>query len=235
MLGSEGMEFIVVAGLSVGAFAAAVAAKSLALNDAVHLVRSRAQQMEKLYPVGYGMAAILGLDETNVTHLVESVFADSQPVFVANINSPRQIVISGAISAMAKVLRLALDRGAHKAELLPVATPSHCVLMKGVARSLRDQMKTIRVENPQAVYISNVNARAIRTGAGVAADLADNIAHGVRWYDTMIVAQELGCELFLETPPGHVLSDLVRENLLGVETCAFSSQSLERCLRLGSH
>ncbi len=229
---AAGLEFTAVAGLSIGAFGAAVAAESIALSDAVRLVRSRAQQMEALYPVGYGLAAIVGLDEKQVTQLVGSVFTAEEPVYVANINAPRQIVIAGAIGAMKKVLSLATAKGAQKTEVLPVATPSHCPLLESVAHSLSEQMKTIRVNNPKVVYISDVNARAVRSGSGVAADLADNIGHSVRWHDATSLAQELGCELFLQAPPGHVLSDLIRENLPGSETCVVSPATLDRCLRL---
>ena len=80
----------------------------------------------------------------------------------------------------------------------------------------------------QFVYVSNVKARAIRSAVGIATDLADNIAHGVRWHDATSVAQELGCQLFLEMPSGHALSDLVRENLSEVEAYPVVSGSIDR-------
>jgi malonate decarboxylase epsilon subunit len=194
----SGLEPVAVAGLSVGAFSAAVAAEAISLLDAVQLVRSRAEQMEKLYPTGYGLAAVVGLNEPQTAKLVASVNSKERPVFVANINAPRQIVIAGEIQGMRAVLRLALESGARKAELLPVATLSHCLLLQPVADSLRAQLQSMKVRDPICVYISNVRARAVRTAAGVAKDLADNIAHGVRWHEATSVAQELGCELFLE-------------------------------------
>jgi malonate transporter len=77
----------------------------------------------------------------------------------------------------------------------------------------------------------NVKARAIRSAAGIATDLADNIAHGVRWHDATSAAQELGCQLFLEMPPGHALSDLVRENLSEVEAYPVVSGSIDRLFK----
>jgi malonate decarboxylase epsilon subunit len=65
------------------------------------------------------------------------------------------------------------------------------------------------------IYVSNINARAMRTAELVASDLANNIAHGVRWHDATTVARELGCNLFLEMPPGHVLTDLAASNEWG--------------------
>jgi malonate decarboxylase epsilon subunit len=75
----------------------------------------------------------------------------------------------------------------------------------------------MQIRDLQFVYVSNVKARTIRSAVGIATALAVNIAHEVRWHDTTSVAQELGCQFLLETPPGHALSDLVRENLSEVE------------------
>jgi malonate decarboxylase epsilon subunit len=223
---------LAVAGLSVGAFSAAVAADSISLSDAVRLVRSRAEQMEQLYPIGYGLSAIVGLTETQVAKLVDAVNTEEHPVFVGNINAPRQIVIAGSNEGMERVLQQARIRGARKAERLDVPVPSHCSLLQPVADSLRIQLQSISVKDPKPIYLANVNARAVRSAQGVARDLADNIAHGVRWHDATTVAYELGCELFLEVPPGHALSDLARENLPGIQAHAIAPGTFDRLLSL---
>ena len=125
-LQQSGLAPLAVAGLSVGAFSAAVAADSISLSDAVRLVRSRAEQMEQLYSVGYGLSAIVGLSETQVAKLVDAASIDEHPVFVGNINAPRQIVIAGSNEGMERVLQQARIRGARKAERLDVPVPSHC-------------------------------------------------------------------------------------------------------------
>jgi malonate decarboxylase epsilon subunit len=227
-----GVQPLAVAGLSVGAFAAAVVAESISLADAVPLVRSRAERMGAMYPVGYGLAAIVGLNEPQVTQIVHTVHSEDKPVFVANINGTKQIVVSGSLAGINDVLHKALALGARKAELLDVPVPSHCPLLQPIADHLHDQLRSMAVHDPQAIYISNVSARAIRTAQGVANDLADNIAHGVRWHDATSVAQELGCELFLELPPGHVLSDLASENLLNIQAHAVTPGNFNRILQL---
>jgi malonate decarboxylase epsilon subunit len=208
-----------------------VVAEALSLSDATKLVRSRAEQMEMMYPSGYGLAALIGLNETQVSGLVKAVSSEAHPVFVGNINAPRQIVIAGSTDGMKEVLSRAVELGARKAELLHVSVPSHCPLLQPIAKSLREQLRSMQIRDPQFVYVSNVKARAIRSAAGIATDLADNIAHGVRWHDATSVAQELGCQLFLEMPPGHVLSDLVRENLPEVEAYPVVSGSIDRLLK----
>jgi malonate decarboxylase epsilon subunit len=221
-----------VAGLSVGAFAAAVVADVLVLRDAVELVRLRAEQMIKLYPAGFGLSAIIGLIESQVAAIVKNVSSDQAPVFVGNINAPRQIVIAGANAAMDRVLDEARGQGASKAVRLHVSVPSHCALLQPVADLLAKRMSSVTLRAPQLTYVGNVNGRAMYTKEAIASDLANNIAHGVRWHDSTVVLQELGCNLFLEMPPGHVLSDLARENLSEVNSIAVDAAVLPRVLRL---
>jgi malonate decarboxylase epsilon subunit len=233
-LQKRGVTCCAVAGLSVGAFAAAVVAEAITLKDAVTLVRSRAEKMEQLYPIGYGMAAIVGLNERQVTSIVDSVHTAATPVFVGNINAPRQIVIAGSREGMQKVLEKAAQQGARKAELLDVSVPSHCPLLSLVADSLRLQLRSMQLKAPKFLYIANVNARAVRSASAVATDLADNIAHGVRWHDATIVARELGCNLFLEMPPGHILTDLAKENVPGISASVVTTDLFRHVLRLAT-
>src|ERR1700677_5014076 len=221
-----------VSGLSVGAFAAAVTAGVLSLRDAVELVRLRAERMMKLYPSGYGLSAIVGLNETQVTKIVQAVTSVQDPVFVGNINAPRQIVIAGSNVAMDQVLEEARRQGARKAVRLNVSVPSHCPLLQPVADLLGKRMSSVKLTTPRMTYVGNVNARATRTKEIIARDLVNNIAHGVRWHDATTVLKELGCDLFLEMPPGHTLSDLAKENLPGINSLPVEARVLPRVLRL---
>jgi malonate decarboxylase epsilon subunit len=81
-----------------------------------------------------------------------------------------------------------------------------------VADQLRERVKGIARIQPRFPYVSNVRGRALRNADAILDDLADNIAHRVRWFDATSVLEELGCDLFLEMPPGHVLTDLARSN-----------------------
>jgi malonate decarboxylase epsilon subunit len=221
-----------VSGLSVGAFGAAVTAGVLSLEDAVELVKLRAEQMMKLYPTGYGLSAIVGLNESQVAKIVQAVTSVKNPVFVGNINAPRQIVIAGSNVAMDRVLDEARREGASKAVRLHVSVPSHCPLLHPVAELLERRMSSMHLKTPQLTYVGNVTARAMRTKEQVARDLVNNIAHGVRWHDATTVLQELGCNLFLEMPPGHILSDLAKENLRSVDAVPVEAGVLTRVLRL---
>ena len=220
----------VVCGLSIGAFAAAVVANVLSLKDAVELVQ-RAERMMELYPTGYGLSAVVGLNEPQVLKIVQAATSEQEPVFIATINAPRQIVIAGSDAGMEWVLDQARQQGAREAERLDVSVPSHCPLLQPVADFLQHRFSSVQVSKPQVTYVGNVNARALRTAELVANDLSTNVARIVRWHDATTVARELGCNLFLEMPPGHVLSDLAKDNLPGVNALAVEKNVLSRVLR----
>ena len=219
-----------VSGLSVGAFAAAVIADVLTLRDGLELVQLRAREMEKLFPRGYGLSAIVGLTESQVTHIVQAATSDQAPVFVGNINAPRQIVVAGSNTVMDEVLAEARRQGAAQAVRLRVSVLSHCPLLKPVADVLAKRIAAMNLTNPQLTYVGNVSARALRTKERIADDLVNNIAHGVRWHDATTVLKELGCRLFLEMPPGHTLTELARQNLPGVGSMPVEAPTLPRIL-----
>jgi malonate decarboxylase epsilon subunit len=231
-LSEEGVQAQAVAGLSVGAFAAAVHSGVVAFRDSLELVRQRAEMMLALYPTGYGLAAIVGLTESQVSLLVEEVNTPQAPVYVGNINAPRQIVIAGSDLGLAKVLEAAKKQGARKTERLHVSVPSHCPLLEPVAAALRSMLGGMTLAAPQSIYMGNVTARPLRAPADVAEDLASNIAHGVRWHDATSVLEELGIRAFLEMPPGQVLTDLAREAVPEVKSVALSRSSLSAAQRL---
>jgi malonate decarboxylase epsilon subunit len=154
------------------------------------------------------------------------------PVFVGNINAPRQIVIAGSNVAMDQVLEEARRQGARKGVRLNVSVPSHCLLLQPVADVLGKRMASVKLTTPRMTYVGNVNARATRTKEIIARDLVNNIAHGVRGHDATTVLKELGCDLFLEMPPGHTLSDLAKENLPGINPLPVEASVLPRVLRL---
>jgi len=231
-LQEEGILPAAVAGLSVGAFAAAVVSGAVNFADGLSLVRQRATLMENAFPKGYGMAAIVGLSELQVSTIVTQIHSQAAPVFVGNINSPRQIVVAGSDSAISRVLEEAAACGAGKAERLAVAVPSHCPLLQPVARALRDTLRGMHLRRPAIPYVGNVRARVLRDGEAIADDLADNIAHPVRWYDMVRVLTELGGSFFVEMHPGHVLRDLVSEGFPAVRAVGMETTSICNLRRL---
>jgi malonate decarboxylase epsilon subunit len=231
-LTEEGVEPEAVAGLSVGAFGAATLCSVISLSDAVRLVHQRAEMMVHLYPTGYGLAAIVGLNEMQVSRLVGEAYTERAPVYVGNINAPHQIVIAGSNEGIRKVLDAARKNGARKAEELHVSVPSHCPLLESVAVALRESLEKMPLQSPNYIYVGNVNARALRTPDAIAEDLASNVARSVRWYDSVTVLEELGCHLFIEMTPGHVLTQLAKETVPSVQALALGETSLKHALHV---
>jgi malonate decarboxylase epsilon subunit len=208
VLQAEGIKFDLVAGLSVGAFSAAVAAEALAFKDALPLVKLRAELMEKAYPRGYGLSVVVGLSEQQLSKIVSEINKPDTPVFLTNVNAPTRIVIAGSDAGMKAVLDRAKNEGARTAKRLPVGVPSHCALLKTVADELTRRIAKIEMKTPDAIYVSNRRARALRDPEGIREDLATNVAYPVRWHDAVAVAYERGIRLFVELPPGRTLTDL---------------------------
>ncbi len=227
-----GLQPKAVAGLSVGAYAAAVASGALSIADGVKLVKQRSELMEQMFKDGYGMSAIVGLSQYQVSEIVATICSDKLPVYVANINTAWQIVIAGSVAGMEGVLNVARARGARKAERLNVAVPSHCKLLEPVALALQSSLRGMTLQQSDAIYISNVTARPLRDADDIRTDLANNIANSVHWYQGNVLLKELGCALFLEMNPGRVLTDLATENVPDVRSVAIETSSLRYAVRL---
>lgn len=228
----EGVNAGAVAGLSVGAFAAAVACDTLSFTDALPLVKLRAQGMERAYPRGYGMAAIIGLDERRVAALVERAGGADAQLYLANVNAPAQMVLAGPDAALDAAIAAARQAGARKAKRLAVSVPSHCPLLDGVSRQLAQAMMKIELKTPRVPYVGNCRARVARDAAGVAEDLISNVARTVRWHDATVVLYELGARLFVEPPPGQVLSRLAREAFGDARSVALGDVDLDSVVLL---
>jgi malonate decarboxylase epsilon subunit len=210
-LAYEGMRVDAAAGLSVGAFGAAVACGALGFADALALVKIRGECMEQAHPKGYGMAAIVGLDERQVAAILEQAGGANAQVYLANINAPTQFVVSGADLALEAAMKLARERGARRAERIAVSTPSHSPLLHAVSERLAAAMRTVEFHTPQRPYVSNRRARVVRDAEGVREDLILNVENVVRWHDSVTVLYELGVRLFVEPPPGQALTRLAQE------------------------
>lgn len=231
VLVAEGAEIDVVAGHSVGAFPAAVAAGTLGFADALRLVGLRGRLMAECRPSGYGMVAILGLRERAVRELVERA-SEAGELFVANRNAETQIVVSGAELALGRVSELARAAGARKTERLKVASPSHCPLVGPVADALEREMASIQLAAPRIPYVSARRARLIQDAAAIGEDLARNVAEPVLWRDAARLLRELGVEVLIETPPGSTLIDLAAESWPDARAIALDRTPIGTAVRL---
>ncbi len=228
-LATEGLAPELSAGLSVGAYAAAVSCGAIDFADALLMVRKRAELMETAYPRGYGLSAIAGLTEHEIEKLADAQARDAAArVYVANVNAPRQIVMAGSDAALDAFNARALAAGARKATRLAVSVPSHCELLAAAADALTDYARSVPFRAPSSGYIGNRGGRALHTADAVRDDLATNMRHTVRWFDALTVMIEMGAKVFVEAPPGQVLTDIVRDQYPDTAAIAASTLPFER-------
>ncbi|WLI06360.1 malonate decarboxylase subunit epsilon [Pseudomonas sp. FP597] len=195
-----------VAGLSIGAYPAAVIAGALDFADAVRLVSLRGELMQQAYPQGYGMTAIIGPQLSTVEALLADIHSPDTPVYLANINADNQTVIAGSDAAMTLVARRIQGNGV--ARRLAVSVPSHCALLEQPARTLAQAF--VPLTAPRITYLSSTRARPIQNPEQLRDDLTFNMCRVVDWRGTVQSAYERGVRLQIELPPGAVLTGLSR-------------------------
>jgi len=224
-LADEGFIAQISAGLSVGAYPAAVSCGALEFRHALTMVRRRAELMEAAYPSGYGLAAIAGLTEHQTETLVAR-YADEahQRVYIGNVNAPRQIVMAGANDALDAFIAQALAAGARKATRLAVSVPSHCELLAQASDELLAYSRELPFQRPRTVYIGNRGGRPLYSADEIREDLATNMRYTVRWFDALTAMQEMGASVLVEAPPGQVLTDIAREQ--SPDTAALAAGTL---------
>jgi [acyl-carrier-protein] S-malonyltransferase len=201
----------VVAGHSLGEYAALVAAEALTLEDAVPLVRFRAEAMQQAVPLGTsGMAAILGLEDEAVRAACARAQAEAPGAVVeaVNFNAPAQVVIAGHAAALARACEIAREMGAKRALPLPVSVAFHSSLLEPARLRLRDRLATTVVHTPRLPVVNNIDVRAETDTQAIRDALARQVAGPVRWSEIVRSLAEQGVSHVVECGPGKVLTGL---------------------------
>ena len=205
-----GVEPIVMAGHSLGEYAALVAAGALRFADALPLVRFRAEAMQAAVPVGTGgMAAILGLDDEVVREACAEA-AQGEVVEAVNFNAPSQVVIAGHQAAVERACEIAKARGAKRAVVLAVSAPFHSSLMRPAAERLASRLVTVDVTVPRIDVIDNIDVRAERDPQAIRDALVRQACGPVRWSETVRAMADAGVTQMIECGPGKVLAPMAR-------------------------
>ena len=202
----------VVAGHSLGEYAALVAASALEYTDAIKLVAERGRLMQNAVPEGEGaMAAILNLSDDQVMTICKTIASETgQVVEAVNFNSPGQVVIAGNTAAVEKAIEAAKEEGAKRALLLPVSVPSHSSLMKSAAEQLAEALKSVTIKSPQIQVIHNYDAKSHDDPDAIREALVKQLYNPVRWVQTAQIIGSAADDAIVECGPGKVLSGLSR-------------------------
>lgn len=235
VLAAHGVRPDYVAGHSLGEYSALVTAACLDFKEAVKVVRRRGELMQEAVPAGEGaMAALLGMEPDAVAALCAEA-AQNQVCSPANYNSPGQIVIAGARTAIERAVSLATERGA-RAILLPVSAPFHCALMAPAQETLQWDLWNTYFNELEMPLMTNVDAELIEAPEEARDALIRQVTAPVQWERSMRGLLAKGVTHFVEVGPGKVLSGLLRRIdrnavCLNVE----DSESLEKTVEVLAH
>ncbi|MGG7054251.1 ACP S-malonyltransferase [Nitrosomonas sp. ANs5] len=217
------------AGHSLGEYAALVAAGSLTFSDALKLVRYRAEVMQESVPEGTGgMAAIVGLDDDAVATICSEIVQDLPGTFLepANFNAPGQVVIAGHKQAVMQGIALAKQRKAKLAVLLPMSIPSHCALMRSAADKFARLLEQTSLQPPHIPVLHNVDVQPHPEATSIREILARQLYCPVRWTETIQAMADQGVTHVVECGPGKILSGLNRRINKNLTTIALSDSGL---------
>jgi [acyl-carrier-protein] S-malonyltransferase len=216
-LAAKGVTPDMVAGHSIGEYAALAAAGALSLPDALKLVHVRSRLMMQAAEAHPGtMAAVIGLGTDEVKAAVERA-ASAGIVDVANYNSPGQVVISGEVSAVEAASQYAKEAGAKRVLPLNVSGGFHSRLMQPAAEALMAELERTQVQDAKIPVVANVTAGFVSGAEAIKDALARQIAGSVRWDESLKFMAGEGAASFVEVGPGKVLAGLVKRTLSDVE------------------
>ena len=207
-----------VAGHSLGEYAALAATRALDLPTTALLLRQRGEAMQNAVPAGVGaMAALLGIEAMQAYDICARAIAQTgtgqrEVVEVANDNGSGQVVISGHKIAVVRALEIAKDEGIRRAMLLPVSAPFHCSLMAPAANVMREALDSATFSLPVVPVVANVSAAKVSDPDEIRDLLVRQMTDTVRWRECVTTMVAAGCDRFIELGAGRVLTGLMKRN-----------------------
>lgn len=231
ILKAEGIEPKMVAGHSLGEYAALCSAGVFDFETGLKLVRKRGELMASAVSEGSKgtMAAIIALKRDKIEEICSEVEGVCE---LANINSPIQIVISGEEKAVHSAMEKAEEAGAKKIVELNVSSAFHSQLMEPAKNKLEEYINTIEFNDPEVPVIANSTADFVENREEIVAALKEQLTNPVRWVESMELMGENDIELALEVGPGRVLKSLMRRIDRSIKTYNVQDQaSLEKAMK----
>ncbi len=231
ILKDKGVEPSMVAGHSLGEYAALCAAGVFDFETGLKLVRRRGELMASAVSDGSKgtMAAIIALDREKIEEICEEVEGVCE---LANINSPMQIVISGEEEAVHAAMQKADEAGAKKVVELNVSSAFHSQLMEPAKNKLKEYIQSMEFNDPRVPVIANSTADFVKNKEEIVSALEKQLTNPVRWVESMELMGENGIERALEVGPGRVLKSLMRRIDRSIKTYNIQDNaSLEKAMK----
>ena len=209
--GAIGIKPVVMAGHSLGEYAALTAAGAIAYADVLPLVHARAHYQQEAVPLGRGcMAAIIGMNTRDIEEVCRYISGTGQTVEPANFNGPGQTVISGTTEGVEAAMTLAKDRGARRAVKLPISVPCHCGLLENAARRLEETLATVALHDCSIPVIPNYDPEIVHSRVTTRDLLVRQLYHPVKWQQTVEKMIGMGIDTIIEVGPKKTLTALIK-------------------------
>jgi [acyl-carrier-protein] S-malonyltransferase len=209
--GLTSSDFSCTAGLSLGEYTAVWFSGAMNFDDALRLTRARGSAMQEASDATpSGMAAVMGLDREGCEEACRRA-SDAGPVVVANLNSPGQVVISGANAALEKACEQAKEMGARRAIPLKVAGAFHSPVMEPAAARLREELERVELREPTLPVYANCTAAPVTTPDAIRDALGRQITSPVLFQATLETMAGEGVTDALEPAPGRVLAGFAKK------------------------
>jgi [acyl-carrier-protein] S-malonyltransferase len=197
------------AGHSLGEYSALASAGALSFSDTLKILKIRGNAMQSSVPKGVGgMVAVLGSE----IEIIENFISENKTkykCYIANDNSAGQIVLSGNLEDLEKIM-IDLKLENIKNIKLPVSAPFHCKLMNKATIVMNEEIAKLNFEEPKNVLISNVTGKEISNSNELKDLLVKQIESRVRWRESVLLMIDKGINQFIEIGPGKVLSGLIK-------------------------
>lgn len=208
VLEEHGVQPEAAAGLSLGEYAALVAAGVMSEQDAITTVRQRGILMQEAVPAGIGsMAAVLALSGEKI----EEVIREIPDVWIANYNCPGQIVISGKKERVEAACEKLKEAGAKRTVPLNVSGPFHSGMLCEAGKKLGEVLELVTVHTPKIPYVANVTAQFVTDASQVKPLLEQQVSSSVRWQQSVEEMIQAGIDTFIEIGPGKTLAGFMRK------------------------
>ncbi|MDC0615853.1 ACP S-malonyltransferase [Candidatus Pelagibacter sp.] len=211
------------AGHSLGEYSALAAAGALSFSDTLKILKIRGKAMQNSVPKSKGgMIAVLGSEIETIENFIHENKSKYE-CYIANDNSTGQIVLSGTVEDLEKMMS-DLKSANIKNIKLPVSAPFHCKLMKSATTIMNEELAKLNFKEPENILISNVTGKEIANSNDLKNLLVQQIESRVRWRESVLLMISKGINQFIEVGPGKVLSGLIKRIDRNVKVSAINTE-----------
>ena len=211
------------AGHSLGEYSALAAAGVLSFSDTLKILKIRGKAMQNSVPKGVGgMVAVLGAEVDTIENFINENRSKYE-CYIANDNSVGQIVLSGNIEDLEKMM-IDFKSASIKNIRLPVSAPFHCKLMNKATLVMNEEIEKLNFKDPKNILISNVTGKEISNSDELKELLIKQIERRVRWRESVLLMINKGVNQFIEIGPGKILSGLIKRIDRNVKVSAINTE-----------